>query len=61
VNAAYICLRSGVEKVLVSGKESCRRPGGVDDRRLKFTLEVELESELEREGMDEDEDERDGE
>jgi len=49
VNAAYICLRSGVEKVLGSIKDSCEVFGDVDEARL------ELEDESVREGRDTDE------
>jgi hypothetical protein len=55
VNAAYICLRSGVEKIRDSIDDSCG-VGGVDDARLETKLEVELV----RDGMDVDE-ESDGE
>jgi hypothetical protein len=61
VNAAYICFRSGVEKVLIvvsiKGSGDVRPgPGGVDDARLVMGSEMELEVEWVREGMDEDED-----
>jgi hypothetical protein len=51
VNAAYICLRSGVEKVFGSIKDSCEVFRGVDEARL----ELELEDESVREGRDADE------
>lgn len=53
VNAAYICLRSGVEKVFGSIRDSSEELRGVDDARLE--LEPELEDESVREGSDADE------
>jgi hypothetical protein len=55
VNAAYIRLRSGVEKILGSVKDSSEVFGDIDDARLELELELELEVESLREGMDVDE------
>lgn len=48
VNAAYICLRSGVLKIWVS----CDGPGGVDNARFEDEFRYDPDSE----GMDVDED-----